>query len=329
MGLASTLVVGVLAAVFGVGGATFAAKTVGEFREAGRVVAGPADDLTRGGAEEHETFLEVTLADGPDAGPVTLGQVHDTFGYWLVRQWATGNRRNGFTHLYRLVLAAIYRPGDYREDDDRRRGWTVTPDSVLVRVDGELLDVTFDGGVRPLQRLEADGATVPALAGIVITLAGFLVVLSPVLAVVFLGVRTAGAAAALGFVALVGGLGAGKAYHDTGLVGHWSTVTDIDDEAVPAAVADDTVDPSRTAKCDLVRVAPGDRLGVVGTVESTADGLRVTEGVVSTRGRWFLAVAATIDAVRTFVFAVLCLLVAAGGAYLLAPALVAGAVGAL
>lgn len=328
MALPGDLIVGALTAGFALGGVYFAAGGVREGFEAARVVTGPAGDPTAGD-DERGTYFAATVADDPGADTVTLGQVRDEFGYWLVRFWATGGGTNAFAALGRGLLSVAYGPEDYRNGDDRRRGSAAVPSSVPVRADGQSLGLSLGDDARPLQRLEADGATVPFLAGVGVVLLGFALLFSPIFLLAVRLFPPVGVAYGAVVALVVGGLVGGKVYHDTGLVGGWSRVTAVDDEDVPTAVAEAgaTEDPASTARCDLVEVEPGDPVRVVGTLESTAEGLRVIDGVVSTRGRWFLAVAAVLDAVRTFVFAALCLLTAAVGTGLLAPSLVVGLVG--
>jgi hypothetical protein len=317
MGLVDTLILGALTLLFGTLGAYLAVETVREVREAARVLAGPEEPPDC----EGETYLAVTLADAPGARRLRLAQVHDTFGYWLARYGVAVEHHRAEAGLSRLLLRGVFGVDDYRETLDRRRGWTVAPGGVVVRDGGERRRVAFGDDVLPLQRLEADGATVPFLAHaggglgllfLVVLPVGLFAVGFPLVTLAIAGVTTA---------ALVGAFAAGKAYHDTGAVGGWEVVAGLDDGAVPDPVAalGDAPDPDRTAKVNAARAAPGDTVRVVGTVEATEEGLRVTDGVVSTRGQGFLAAAAAADAVRTLVFAVVALLVAAGGAYLLAP----------
>lgn len=308
MSLLGTVILGGMALLFGLGGLALAADAVGEFLVAGRVVTGPGDPDAGDG--ERATYLSVTLADAPDVDDVTLGQVHDTFGYWLTRFWASGGTVDGL--VAGALLALLFRPADYRSDDDRRRGWGVAPASVPVRMDGRLFDLEFGEDAYPLQRLEADGMTVPWLAGVAVTAWALVLLGSPLLETAA-RLYPAAALAALGVASGVPlALVAGKVYHDVALVGRWSRVVDLGDPAVPPALAEagDTVDPPGPAKVDLATASPGDTLRVVGTVDSTPGGLHVVDGVVSTRGRVFLAVAATIDAVRTLAFAAVALLVA-------------------
>lgn len=321
------LVLGVVTLLSGVLGAYLAGETARQLREAARVVAGP-EELPDGG---RATYLEVTLADAPDARRLRLAQVHDTFGYWLARYGVAVEHHRAEAGLSRLLLRGLFGVGDYRETLDRRRGWTVAPDAVTVRDGGERRSLAFDDDVLPLQRLEADGATVPFLAHVGGGLALLFLVVLPVglFAVGFppVALAVAGGAAATLLVAFA----AVKLYHDTGAVGGWEVVAGLDDGAVPDRVAalGDAPDPDRTAKVNAARAAPGDAVRVVGTVESTPEGLQVTDGVVSTRGRGFLAAAATADAIRTAVFATVALLVAGGGAYLLAPSAVGRLAGVL
>lgn len=321
MSLVGDLLVGGVTLVVGVVGLVYAVGAVREFLEAGRVVTGPEEPGE--GDDERATYLDATIADDPDLDAVAMGQVHDTFGYWLVRWWGTGPRSNLYGLLGRGVLRVVYGADEPRDGGDRRRGWAVDPGTVPVRVDGRLLALEVGADAYPLQRLETDGETVPFLAVLGLLAFGFALLLSPLVGLVFTLHPLAGVGLVVILAGVPAGLLAGKLYHDTGLVGRWERVTGLGDDAVPDALAaaGETSDPEATGKVNLATVEPGDPLRVVGTVEPTAEGLRVVDGVVSTRGRWFLAVAATLDAVRSAVFAAVALALAAVGVAILAPSL--------
>lgn len=231
MSLLAGLVLGGMTLVAGLVGLAYARDGIRSVAATARVLTGPEAVPDGEGA----TFLTLSLADTPDAGPVTLGRVRDTFGYWLVRYWASGGTAYGI--VGGLLMRVLFDPEDYRFDDDRRPGSAVDPGTVRARVDGRLRDVTFDDDAAPLQRLEANGTTVPFLVGVGASVAFGLGLVSPTVPVM-LRLYPRFGWGVLGVVGLTAvGVLAGKRYHDTAAVGRWDAVTGLDDDAVPDALA--------------------------------------------------------------------------------------------
>jgi hypothetical protein len=344
-----TVILGGVAVVFCFAAVQHLRTVPGAVRRAVRVLTGPEPATTV--EERAATYVAVELGDPGDDEALTLAQVHDTFGYYVLRTLAADtsgepgseterlpfvtNPSGGVspTGVHEWLLDKLYSPDGYREEEggpDRCRARVFDPSTVTARVEGRRLRLDLEDEVRPLQRLQADGTLVPWLFfyGAVLWWLGFVPTLAAAPAVLV--------AAAEGFVGtvlvrwllpaevgvtalLLLVLAVLTVYHDTALVGGWSTVLPLRSDPVPDAVAaaDDTPDPDRTARVDLATAEPGVTLSILGTVEPTHDCIRVVEGVVSTRGRAFLLVASVVDAVRPLLVAGLQVAVAAGAGWLL------------
>jgi hypothetical protein len=91
-----------------------------------------------------------------------------------------------------------------------------------------------------------------------------------------------------------------KAYHDTALVGGGDAVVAADDPGAPVAAADaaGTEDPPGTALACLREAGAEECVRVLGRVRPDEEGVELVDGVVTTRGTGFLAVAAVAGTVR-------------------------------
>lgn len=276
---------------------------------------GGAEPLSRAAAGERGFYAATVERAG------TLALVVDSFGYFCVASATRGHRFNLFTLAGRFLHRALY--GDYDVDDphDRRRASVVDPSPLSTRSAGSLDDLRLGADGRVLQRLEADGEPVPTLFAGLPLLVGFVaLVLFPLLPAVvwtalgWLAAHPPAAAAVAAYLLAPVGL---KLYHDTALVGGWDRVAAPDAEGVPPAVADaaDTGDPPGTARACLRTVDAGDPIRVLGSVERDDDAL-VVDGVVTTRGRGFLTVAAAVGTTRNLVWTLLSTAVTAGLAWL-------------
>jgi hypothetical protein len=304
---------------------------LGDILDALRVLTGSADPTAI--EEREETYVAVELDDSGYSEEVTLAQVHDTFGYWLARTLAADipdaedvveypyviRRRIAGALPLKLVPALLYAPGASRGDVDRCRARVLDPRTVTADVEGGRVRVTVEEGVRPLQRPQADGGLVPTLFWVVTgTAVPALLVTLPMYPLA----ADAGPLLALELrvlVVLLASLALATLYHDTAILGGWDRVVPLVSDSVPDAVAaaDDTPDPDRTARVDLATAESGATLRVLGTVEPTSDGLRVVDGVVSTRSRAFLLLATVGDAARSLLVAAFWALLAAGAGWVL------------
>jgi len=269
-----------------------------------RAALGGATPLTDVDGDRTGLFDAAVVGAGPGGQAGRLVAVTDTAGYWWLRYWATGSSTNALTLLGGLVVRLVYGENRTRGAGSRRRGSRLVPDALAVRAGGERTALSLGEGGRPVQRLEADGGTVPFLVPVLPAVLGIAVLAAELLAPAYLpgidrwlAVTPLWEAAGLAYLGFLVGV---KAYHDTALVGDWDAVVPADGTEAPVAAADaaGTADPPGTARACLRDLESDDPLLVLGRVRSGETGVELVDGVVTTRGGGFLAVAAAVGATR-------------------------------
>lgn len=248
-----------------------------------RVVRGDASSLataTRGGEAFHATTVR-------ERGRLAVAV--DRFAYWCLRFAADGGN-TVFAVVGKRLFASRYGTHERRSGDSRIRHGDVSPSPLRTRSDDRDVAVVLGANAHPRQSLAPTGAFVPC---VVSTLAIGSVIAAVVLswllphllgrAALALAPRPTLllAVAAIAVVVLVG-----RRVPAAGSDGEgWDATTTTDE---PAAAG--TTDPPGTGVRRTKTLAPGDALYVLGTVERRApDRVVVADGVVTTRGRGFLA----------------------------------------
>lgn len=317
MSLVAQLFLGVITVLFVLGGLVAAGRTVRRFGRV-RTVLGTPTPLSAASGEAEGTFSATAAASGH------LAVATDDFGYWCLRYWASGASTNLFTHVGRVLVRARYGHIAVRTGSSRRRADVLEPAPLPTRSDGERTPLTLGEDGRPLQRLEADGGFVP----FTVTAAPLFLLVLGVFLLPLVGMLLPSIAGWLASTPLVQGLVVGylavavglKLYHDTALVGGWEKVVGLDGGAVPAAISEaaDTDDPASTGLVCLREIEDGESLRVLGRIESAPDGgKRLADGIVTTRGRGFLTLAALTGAVQQLVWTVGLFVLGGGAAWLL------------
>jgi hypothetical protein len=303
MNAVSVAITGALTLLLLAGAGLSAANARESLRRLRAALGSPAP-LSDVDGERSGLFGAAVVGAGPGQQAGQLVAVTDTAGYWWVRHWAAGASTNALTLVGGLVVRLLYGENTTRGQGNRRRGSRLVPDELAVRTGGERTDLALGRDGRPLQRLEADGGTVPFLVPVLPVVLGVAVLAAELLAPAYLpgidrwlAVTPLWEAAAVAYLAALVGV---KVYHDTALVGDWDAVVPADGTEAPVAAADaaGTADPPGTAQACLRGLASDERLLVLGRLRSGDDGVELVDGVVTTRGRGFLAVAAAVGATR-------------------------------